>query len=66
MVCHDEGSTQCIVLNMMHSGPKRITLMIRPSNKVSQLIDDIKNQMQVDNFDISVQLAKHQEEVDLY
>lgn len=63
MVCCEEGSAQCIILNMMPgANTKRITLMVRPSNKVSTLFNDIKNQMQVDNFDISLQLGDTEEE----
>lgn len=36
--------------------------MVRPSNKVSTLFNDIKNQMQVDNFDISLQTSSSEEE----
>lgn len=64
MVCYDEGSAQCIILNMMPgASTKRITLMVRPSNKVSTLFNDIKNQMQVENFDISLQTSIEEEEV---
>lgn len=63
MVCCEEGSAQCIILNMMPgANTKRITLMVRPSNKVSTLFNDIKNQMQVDNFDISMHLGDRDEE----
>lgn len=63
MVCYDEGSAQCIILNMMPgASTKRITLMVRPSNKVSTLFSDIKNQMQVDNFDISLQTSSSDDE----
>ncbi|XP_055315105.1 ubiquitin carboxyl-terminal hydrolase 47 isoform X3 [Sitodiplosis mosellana] len=63
MVCYDEGSAQCIILNMMPGAiTKRIILMVRPSNKVSTLFNDIKNQMQVDNFDISLQTSSPEEE----
>lgn len=64
MVCYEEGSAQCIVLNMMPGAiSKRITLMVRPSNKVSTLFNDIKNHMQVENFDISLQTSTEEEEV---
>lgn len=63
MVCCEEGSAQCIILNMMPgANTKRIILMVRPSNKVSTLFNDIKNQMQVENFDISMQLGDREEE----
>lgn len=63
MVCYDEGSAQCIILNMMPgASAKKITLMVRPSEKVSALFNDIKNQMQVDNFDISLQSSASNEE----
>lgn len=64
MVCHEEGSAQCVVLNTMPGATtRRITLMVRPSYKVSQLFNDIRNQMQVDNFDVSFQTSKEEEEV---
>lgn len=64
MVCYEEGSTQCVVLNTMPDAPmKKIILTVRPSNKVSKLFSDIKNQMQVENFDISLQTSTEEEEV---
>lgn len=64
MVCYEEGSAQCVVHNTMPGATtKRITLMVRPSYKVSQLFDDIRNQMQVENFDVSLQTHKEEEEV---
>lgn len=36
--------------------------MVRPSNTVSTLFNDIKNQMQVDNFDISLKTSEDEEE----
>lgn len=66
MVCYEEGSTQCVVLNTMPDAPMRkITLTVRPSNKVSKLFSDIKNQMQVENFDISLQTSTEEEEVNV-
>lgn len=62
MVCYEEGSAQCVILNMMPGAiTKKITLMVRPSQKVSTLFNDIKNQMQVDNFDISLQTSPEEE-----
>lgn len=67
MVCYEEGSAQCIILNMMPDAPmKKIILTVRPSNKVSILFNDIKNQMQVENFDISLQTSTEEEEVQLF
>lgn len=64
MVCYEEGSAQCVILNMMPDAPmKKIILTVRPSNKVSKLFNDIKNQMQVENFDISLQTSTEEEEV---
>lgn len=64
MVCCEEGSAQCVVHNTMPGATtKRITLMVRPSYKVSQLFHDIRNQMQVENFDVSLQTHKEEEEV---
>lgn len=64
MVCYEEEDAQCImILNMIPgASTKRITLMVRPSKKVSTLFSDIKNQMQVDNFDISLQASASEEE----
>lgn len=64
MVCYEEGSAQCVILNMMPgANTKKIILTVRPSNKVSTLFNDIKNQMQVDNFDMSLQISAEEEEV---
>lgn len=64
MVCYEEGSAQCIISNMMPGATKkRLTLLVRPSYKVSQLFSDIKCQLDVDNFDISLQTSKEEEEV---
>lgn len=64
MVCYDEGIAYCIIFNMMPgASTKKITLKVRPSNKVSTLFNDIKNQMQVENFDISLQTSDEEEEV---
>lgn len=64
MVCYEEGSAQCVVHNTMPGATtKRIILMVRPSYKVSQLFHDIRNQMQVENFDVSLQTQKEEEEV---
>lgn len=64
MVCNEERSAQCIILNMLPDAQmKKITLTVRPSNKVSKLFSDIKNQMQVENFDISLQMSAEEEEV---
>lgn len=66
MVCYDEGSAQCIILNMMPgASTRRITLMVRPSNKISTLFNDIKNQMDVDNFAISLKTNEEEEEVNI-
>ncbi|XP_031619612.1 ubiquitin carboxyl-terminal hydrolase 47 isoform X2 [Contarinia nasturtii] len=64
MVCYEEGNAQCIHIKNMIPGAstKKITLMVRPSNRVSTLFSDIKNQMQVDNFDISLQTSASEEE----
>lgn len=64
MVCGDEGSVQCIISNLMPGATvKKITLMVRPSNTVSQLFSDIKTQLEVDNFEIVMQTSKDGEEV---
>lgn len=64
MVCYEEESAQCVILNMMPNAQmKKIILMVRPSNKVSKLFYDIKNQLQVENFDISLQTSTEEEEV---
>lgn len=64
MVCYEEGSTQCVILNMMPGAVnKKIILTVRPSYKVSTLFSDIKNQMQVESFDMSLQSSAEEEEV---
>lgn len=65
MVCYDEGSSaQCVILNMMSGAvTSRIILCVRPSYKVCDLFNDIKNQMQVDNFDMSLKTSTEEEEV---
>lgn len=64
MVCYEEGSAQCVILNMMPGAiTRKIILTVRPSYKLSTLFNDIKNQMQVDNFDISLQPSSEEEEV---
>lgn len=64
MVCYEEGTAQCVILNMTPgANTKKIILTVRPSNKVSTLFSDIKNQMSVENFDISLQASAEEDEV---
>lgn len=64
MVCYDEGSAQCIISNMMPGATKmKITLMVRPSYTVVKLFNDIKTQLDVDNFDILLQKSKEAKEI---
>lgn len=64
MVCSDEGSVQCIISNLMPGATKKkITLLVRPSYTVPQLFNDIKTQLDVDNFEIVMQTSKDGEEV---
>lgn len=64
MVCHDEGSANCIISNMMPGATKKkIILTVRPSYTVSKLFSDIKTQLDVDNFDVLLATSKDSEEV---
>lgn len=64
MVCCDEGSVQCIIFNLMPDATqKKLTLLVRPSYTVSRLFEDIKQQLDVDNFDILMQPARNSAEV---
>lgn len=59
MVTADEGSTICIVLDSMpDSTQKRQKLMVRPSYKVTELLDDIRRQYSYDSFLLRLQTTK--------
>lgn len=59
MVSADEGSTVCILLDLMpDSQQKRQLLVVRPSYRVIDLLDDIKRQYQYDAFDVRLQTTK--------
>lgn len=64
MVCSNEGSAQCIVNNLVPDATKkRATLIVRPSYTISILFEQIKNQLDVDKFDILMQTSKTSEEI---
>lgn len=64
MVCSDEGSTQCIIVNLMPDAKiKKLTLLVRPSYTVKKLFEDIQRQFDVINFNILIQTSKNSEEI---
>lgn len=64
MVSNDEGSTVCIVLDRMpDSQQKRHSLVVRPSYRVVDLLDDIKRQYQYDAFDLTFTTTKDAEPI---
>lgn len=64
MVSYEEGSAQCIICNKMPGATKKkITLMVRPSYTVSKLFNDIKTQLDVDNFEVVFQITKSAKQV---
>lgn len=64
MVCYNEDSAQCAIFNHMPgASQKKIVLKVRPHTTVSQLYNDIRNQMDAGNFEICVETGKESEEV---
>lgn len=59
MVTSEEGSTICILLDSMpDSTQKRQKLLVRPSYKVTELIEDIRRQYSYDSFLLRLQTTK--------
>lgn len=66
MVSNDEGSSVCIVLDLMpDSQEKRHLRVVRPSYRVVDLLDDIKRQYQYETFDLKLKTTKDAEPIDL-
>ncbi|XP_063698323.1 ubiquitin carboxyl-terminal hydrolase 47-like [Culicoides brevitarsis] len=64
MVSHDEGSTVCIVLDCMpNSQQKRQSMIVRPSYRVVDFLEDIKRQYQYDAFVLKLKVTKNAEPI---
>lgn len=59
MVCLNEGSTVCIVRDTMpDSSQGKISIVVRPSYLVHQLITDVGRQFQYEEFELLLQASK--------
>lgn len=66
MVCLNEGSTVCIVRDTMpNSSQGKISIVVRPSYLVHELIRDVGLQFQYDEFELLLQASKDSNHVRL-
>ena len=59
MGCVEEGSTVCYVHNKMSCAEvKKIILLVRPSDTIAKLFDDVSRLINFEDFELVLQTSK--------